>query len=335
MRRSCLMRGACVALLPVVLAALVGCVSLPEVGPFVDATLQLRSGIVASGRVVEAEMRQAEEIVGEQSKDKGEELKAITDKLHSAWEARVKAADALCAYADSLREIVEAGQKGGEAAGSLMSSVKGLAEAAGIVLPGADVMGVVTDTGKFIYAQIALIRASKSLEEALVRTQPAVERISEIIAEDCDDLGKEIQAASRRAVLARTKQYNTEISARNGLLKKQKDLYRKLSEALLQEEDKKGEWEWNADMERLLKVGKLIEAMEIWYQDIRQEDQLRKKRLVTGGELIQSAGQAVVHWAGAHKQLVHAVRDKRSVNPAALLQAAAEIGDLIRRMREL
>ena len=309
MSKSCLTRAARIVLLAVLSAALVGCVSLPEVGPFVDATLQLRSAIVAAGRVTEAEIRRRED------------LKEQADELHSLWEARVKAADALCAYADSLRQIVDAGQKGREAAGSLADSVKNLAGMAGIPL-GPKVVGSVKAAGEFIYGQIALIRASKSLEEALVNARPAVERISEVIAEDFKDLEVKFRAASQLVTTKTVSRYNDELGFRDGLLE---ELSKKDPASLSTPEE----------VDRLVKMCKLLEVSEDWYEGYRMEQEQTEKRLEAARELISSAKEAIGYWSNAHKQLVYALRNRRSVNPAALVQVALELGELARRIREL
>ncbi len=82
-----------------------GCASLPEVSPFVEATVQLRSAMVASGIAVGTELRLTP----------GAEAKA--DELARLWEVRVHSADALVNYSDSLAAIVRSGREGGAAAG--------------------------------------------------------------------------------------------------------------------------------------------------------------------------------------------------------------------------
>ena len=80
----------------------VGCAAMPEVGPFVDATVEMRSAVASSGNAVEAALRQ---MPGDQN---------YADNFARQWSTRVQAVDTLVDYAESLHAIVQAGQTGGK-----------------------------------------------------------------------------------------------------------------------------------------------------------------------------------------------------------------------------
>src|SRR5262245_10686356 len=106
------------------IVGLTGCASLPNVGPFVDASNQLRSAVATSGTVVEGELRL---------------MPAGTDfanKLEKEWEARNQAFSGIAAYANSLKAIVDAGNQGAASAQKVADSVANLAKSAGVALPG-------------------------------------------------------------------------------------------------------------------------------------------------------------------------------------------------------
>ena len=72
-----------------------GC-QLPDAGPFVDGTAQLKGAVAAGGAAVEQELRHS----------LGDEARA--DTLHQNWEARNKAMAALLWYAQAIDGIVAA-----------------------------------------------------------------------------------------------------------------------------------------------------------------------------------------------------------------------------------
>jgi hypothetical protein len=49
--------------------------------------------------------------------------------------------------------------------------------------------------------------------------------------------------------------------------------------------------------------------------------------------LIAATRQAVIDWAGAHRQLLAAVRDGAVVDPQALLQSVVDVRELIGKVR--
>ena len=299
-------------LLLLIAASSFGCASLPETGPFVDATIELRSAVAASGSTVEAELRRMN---GGQK---------YANQLANDWAARIQAVDALVVYAESLRGIVKAGQEGGQAARSLASSVTALAKAAQVAMPAAGAVTVATDTASFIYGQIALVRASRSLEEALMNAQPAVQRIATIIALELKKLDEILRLASADIDSARQVNHQVELGFRKALIKEQKGLYSN-NPADLKPKQKA----------RLLEINELIESTKIWYEPLQTKKEQVEKRLHAGRDLIAAAGQATGQWAAAHEQLVHAIRDNRSINTKALVQATLEVRELIKRIREL
>jgi hypothetical protein len=60
----------------------------------------------------------------------------------------------------------------------------------GITLSTADVAGITTDTATFVYGQIAAVRASYTLAEALQNAQPVVDRFTVLLAQDLEKTGE-------------------------------------------------------------------------------------------------------------------------------------------------
>jgi hypothetical protein len=290
----------------------IGCASLPEVGPFVDATAELRSAVVASGSTAVTELRLMPDGGGS------------ADRLAQMWSGRVQAVDALVFYADSLRSIFKAGQQGGQAARALADSVTGLAQGVGVVIPAAGALPVAADAATFVYSHIALIRASNSLEEALVNAQPAVKRIAVVLAQDLRATDEILQTANADIRQRTLIKHQVEWRFREDLLAEQTALYAKA----------RGD-RTAADEARLFDIDRLLISTKVWYDPLQNELKQAEHRLRAGRQLLAAAVQIIGQWADAHEQLVLAVRDRRTLNTQALVQAAVDIRDLIKRVREL
>jgi hypothetical protein len=285
-----------------------GC-QLPNVGPFVDGTAQLKAAVASSGAAVEQELRVMPGTAQQ------------ADALHNAWAARNNAMVALLRYAQSIDAIVAAGNAGAESAGKVADAVQGLASAAGVAVPGsAAAVGVAVDTAKFIYAQIAVVRAAGDLAQSLDEAQPAVERIAELMRKDLTDLDELVQAASQLSEIAIVAQNNDLSAYRKKLadeLKKDRDLSKKEAR------------------EELAEFSKLMSDADARYGVYQAQLSEVENRLRAARQLINSTGAALDAWAAAHAQLAVAAWKKTTVSTKALTDAAVELRDLVKRIREL
>ena len=293
----------------VAVSAAGGCASLPDAGPFVDATSQYRSAIVASGGAIEGELREIR-------------ATAQAEKFAGEWSVRIRAADALVAYSRSLAAIVAAGNEGAASARKVAESVQTLAGAAGVVLPAAPVVGTVTDVAAFVYGQVASIRASSALAEAMQAAVPAVDQIANIMAKDLLAAESILRAASEVAALNLTTRFNTESAHYKLLVDERTALYK--SPALTRQQE-----------ERLLQLDRLIAATRTWRDGLEAEERANAERLRAGRQLIGATRQGLQAWALAHRDLAAAVAEGRKVDPAALLAAVGEIRELVKRVQSL
>ena len=292
------------------IVGLTGCASLPNVGPFVDASNQLRSAVATSGTTVEAELRL---IPGGA---------AFADQLEQNWEARNKAFAAMAGYSSSLKAIVDAGHEGAVAAQKVADSVSGLAKAAGLALPGSpEAVAVATDIVKFISAQIALARAARSLDQAMEAAQPAVEAITRRIGADLKDLEEILVAASKANdnAIRTGDEFKDLIGYRNQLLRQMGTSNPADAATLAQQ----------------VQLGQLLESTEAWHSRYLARRKETDTRLRLGRALIQTALQSANDWGMAHGNLIMALKERRPANTDSLIQAAAEIQGLIRKVREL
>ena len=287
-----------------------GCAPFPDIGPFADATRQLKAAVAQSGSTVSDELRYAEG------------MEDAADKLDEAWKERNLAFEAIVAYSDSLEAIVSSGNKGRETGGKLADSIKGFAETVGIAIPGSPVaIEAATDSIKLLAAHIANTRAAKSLEDAMVQAHPAVEQIVELVVEDLEDVDDVFRLANKLAEINLKKSYATRIS------------YRKVLEDFVQKADIADANE--AILKKRAQLNELLDSTDSWYGEYRQELEENERRLRVGRALIKTAQGSVQQWVTVHGQVASALRNRRPVSTESLLEAAAEIRGLLERIREI
>jgi len=290
---------------------LVSCKSLPDVGPFVDATYQLKSAVSESGQTVASELRYINDIGAKWS-----------DQLEKDWKARNRAFTAMAAYADSLQAIIASGQGGNQAAGELADSVKGLAEAAGITLPGSPAaIAVATDSIKLIVENINKARAAKSLEDAMVKANPAVEQTIRLISADLQDLDELFLIANKMVEKKFRADYNERFGYRKGL----EDFIQKTQVDAISAED----------LNKLIKVNELLKGTYGWYGEYQKGLEDIRQRLRLGRALIKTADASLSQWVNAHIRVATALQNRQPVNVRSLVEATIQIHELIRKVREL
>lgn len=305
-------RGSTISLLALLALALTatGCAPLPDIGPFADATRQLKTAVAQSGSTVSDELRYTEG------------LEDSADKLDEAWKQRNLAFEAIVAYSDSLEAIVSAGNKGRETAGALADSIHGFAETVGVVIPGSPVaIEAATDSVKLLAAHVANTRAAESLEEAMVQVQPAVKEILELVVADLEDIDGIFRAANKLAEMNLKTSYAQRIS------------YRKVLEDFVQKADITDANE--AVLAKRAQMNALLDSTNSWYSEYQRKLEENERRLRVGRALIKTAQDSLQQWVTAHGQVVSAIRNRRPVNTESLLGAATEIQGLLERIREI
>jgi len=299
------------AMLLMLVVTATGCTSLPNVGPFADATHQLKAAVAQSGSTVSDELRYTEG------------GKEAAEQLVEAWKARNQAFEAIAAYSDSLEAIVSSGNQGSQAAGELADSIQEFANTVGIIIPASPAaIKVANDSIKLLVKYIAITRAAKSLEEAMVKAQPAVEQIVKLIVKDLKDIEGIFRAANKLIEINFKKSYAIRLSYRNTL---QDFVVQNVN--ITDAND--------AVLKRLIQVNELLDSTNSWYSEYQQGLEKIQKRLRVGRALIKTSQASVQQWVTAHKQVVNALKNRRPVSTKSLLEAAVEIQYLLKRVREL
>lgn len=308
-------------LLPALLAGLTGCAALPDMSAYRDATLQLRSTVVAGGNAVQSGLESAAASYGA-GDPTATQIKQQSDRFGSEWRARIDGADALLAYTEAVTDLARSGTQGEASARKLADALGGLATGVGVVLPAAGTVATVTDAAAFVYAHIAAARAAKSLDQALQSAQPAVDRLAAVLSQDLQASLDILHAARRLQATALALKFNEEAAYLRTLARERKTLYGK--DPLTP-----------ADEQRLRQIVELFEATREWREPMEQHQAELEAQYRLRIQLINATQAAVAEWAAAHRSLAAAVRENRSVNVEALVQATQEAKELVRRLRTL
>ena len=298
-----------VLILAVFLAA--GCAALPDVSPFATASRQLAGAIKASGTAISEDLHASPD------------LEAKAKAFDSAWTVRNDLMRAVVAYSDSLVAIVKASGDSRAAARSLADKVGGLAQAVGVVQPGAGpAIDVAADTAAFVWAQIALARAAASLEEALRQAQPAIERLT-IIKSDSRDLVIVVRglAEAQRTALGTT--YNEALGYRKDLGGRRGRLRAKFGTLT------------DAEVAELRRIDELMVPVNAEAQRYEEQKAKVDTREKANLQLIAATRDAMEQWAAAHREVALSLENRRPVSTESLTEAAIELRDLVKRIREL
>lgn len=298
--------------------AVTGCGTLPDAKPFADASQTFAASVSSAGQAVADSLGEA----GALSESDDAAYKARADRFRAAWADRVTATRAVAAYAESISDLVAAGQSGGETVKKVGDSLSGLAGVLGVPLasPAAGVLG---DVARFLVDRIALVRASDSLAGALAQAQPAVDRLAERIASESDQ--------QLRTVLDST--YKNQRSLIRGQYDSEQDQLKLLEARRLQLISPA--LKDTAALPALLQQDQALAAVRARLAErdrrLAEAATAHKARL----QLLNALSAATVSWAHAHRDLATAVREKRKVTVAELQTTVADLKALAKKVSEL
>jgi len=309
------------AFLVAALVALSGACRLPDVQPFADATLQLRTAAVSSGRAISDDIGRVVEHVEGDDAAKAKAKKAHED-FETAWKARNAALSAMVDYSNTLVDVASAPKDSGKTIDGLVGAVTKLSGGVGIPLKVAgEVRGVVMDAAKFITAQIETVLAQKALDGAMRKAQPIIVRISEKLVEDLESMRKLAQDCAG--------------VERNSLAEKYGDFdgyWNHFEPSLLKFEPVNAD---AAALDRQVKLAQALADAEPRKQERDAAYEKMESRLAAQLELLGATSAACEAWAQTHAQLATAVANNKRVDVQALVSAGNEIKGLVERVRGL
>lgn len=291
------------------------CTSLPDPGPFAMATAELHEAVRTSGRAVTDEFGRM---------TSGPE---IAEEFLKAWKKREAVMLAMVAYADSLRAIVASAQQAGDAGKQLAEKAGDLATAAGIISPaaGPPLKGAAEMAGR-VWKEIALAKSASSLTKALEAVQPAVETIADTIAADTQDLRRAVMAALENQLgqIKNEPGYNDIVGFH---------LKAPAAKAAVLKEDL--EYLSSDGKGRLDAIDRKVASTREDYQRFQALNEAVRERSRRISALVDATGDAVARWGCAHKSLVQAMQAREPVTVDSLLDAVADVRQLIKKVRDL
>ena len=319
------------AMLVLVTGLLGGCTALPDTSGYTAATIQVKHAVATTGEAVEAELVAAI--------DAGATTANPTSvaKFNAAWAQTVQSLDAMVAYAQSIEQIIDAGNTGAESATQVADSVKRLVDAVNVVPVGGAAAGLAklsADTVAFVYGEYSKFVAAKSLEEALDRFGPSMAKITALLQAQVADARRLFAEQIEAQVLelhSDTNGYGTWIT-RNDEMDTQAQravtaLVQLIGTDRAADMAKAKTLTAETELARA-QIAPRIAEYEAKLHRIRQRDK-------AGRSVLGAAENAIAAWGDAHQQLVAAVKARKPVSVQALIEAVVEIRTLLQRWREL
>ncbi|MBY0111249.1 MAG: hypothetical protein K2Y21_00400 [Phycisphaerales bacterium] len=306
----------CLSLLAVLCLTLapIGCTALPDVTPFATSSREFASAVKVAGKQVR------EDLQSEPS------LAQHASTFATSWDERNRAMNGMIQYSESLVAIVQATKDARTQAKALGDKLEVLAGAAGIVNPAAGAgVAVGIDVASFVYGQIALVRGAASLEEAMTRAQPVVDKIAEIITQDAPNLRMLVGAVRiKREQNLNSDGWEEVSSFLAGVNTRRTELRNKGLQALSP-----------AERSELAELDRLAAPAERANEKFEALDQANQEKARATLELIEAVRSGVAKWSAAHRSVADALRERQPVSVESLIDAAVEIRDLGNRIKEL
>jgi hypothetical protein len=225
-------------------------------------------------------------------------------------------------YSDSIADLIAASGETGETVKRVGDSLQGLAAVSGVVLA-SPAFGVAGDIARFLADRIAIVRASRSLEDGLAQAQPAVDRIAEHLASETERQLKPLLKRAHDNVVSGIKgNYEDDDNFAASFRPRQTALRAEL----LKDASKVTQLQ---DFDRI--QANVATSLRERDHKIDQAAAAYKARL----QLVNSLSTATVAWAAAHRDLSAAIREKRTVSVTELQETVIELKELIRKVRAL
>ncbi len=314
---------ACSALWPGTMLALVlmllgGCGSLPDAKPFAEATGVLSASAKVSGQALKDSIQEAAAVQPQDQKAYAD----LAERFGKAWKAREVALRGATDYANAMVDVVAASEKSSETVSKVADSLAELSKTFGVPLA-APVVSTVGDVGTFVWTRVRIVRASKSLEQALEGAQPAIDRLATRLIQDSRRDLNPVLGDLRDSVRAGIgKPYDADQNLQQEFEHAQEKLRRQALK----------DGRYLSALQKLDAVKQPLD-MRLAERDLKLEQAAAAYRARL--QLVNAMEVAVQSWADAHRDLARAVKEKRKVSVSELVETAAELRELTKKVRAL
>ena len=307
-----------------------GCTPLPDTSGYTIATIQIKQAVATTGDVVK------EELISAKSAEATSTEANIVEKFDKVWAVTLRSLDAMVVHAQSIEQIVDAGNKGSESAKAVADSVKNLVDTVKVdAISGtsAEIFQLSADTVAFVYGEYSKHVAAKSLKDALEKFGPSIIKITGLIEAQISDAQRlfEEQITAQNLKLATDQKYGRWLK-RQGELDNLAAIATQLLVRAVENNNSSDIAKAKTMLADLDTASKVVEPRIAAYMAEKEALQQREK---IGRSIIGSAESAVAAWGNAHQQLVQAVKERKTVSVESLSATIIEIRTLIQRWREL
>lgn len=308
-----------------------GCAPLPDLSGYTAATSTVRQSVASAGTAVSSEADRAGEVmIGPANIEALRKAKAEFD---TSWAKNRRAMDAMVRYASSIEAIAAAGNQGAKSAGAVADQLQGLIGALG--LPIAPAVGVVLNTGEKLFAQLALVRAAKSLKASLAAADPAVRELQGILSDNIAEAERAhnqlVKAELDTIGFAAPGGFGDIIATDQSLGALAADHAAALDKALA-DGNRARAAALRAELQTIADARVAIAPQLADYQAKRAAIEVRQR---AARALFGASRDALTAWTEAHAELVIAINTRRPVTLASLDAAVVDIRELIKQWRAL
>ena len=158
-----------------ILFCLFGCAT-PNIKPFAEQTSQLAGSVALEQKSISVKFGEVVELARDKEKKGLKEKKKKFDSYRNIINSVLKQS---VNYSDTLVQLAEAGEKGSEAAESLLNCVNDFSSLVGL---GTGIISEgVTSALKELSTAVTKIQAQTSLEKATTEAQPAIDKLADVL----------------------------------------------------------------------------------------------------------------------------------------------------------
>lgn len=315
-----------------------GCTALPDTSGYTIATIQVKQAVATTGDVVK------EELLASITSDATTADENSIKGFDASWAATMRSLDAMVVHAQSIEQIVDAGNKGSESAKAVADSVKNLVDTVKVdTISGATatVFELSADTVAFVYGEYSKHVSAQSLEDALQKFGPSIAKITVLVEAQIGDAGRlfDEQIEAQIQLLNTPAQNIGDAGKRYGSWIKQHgeldNLAGRATQSLVRamQDNNPSEIAKAKTMIADVEIGRKIVEPRI--AEYNTKVNIIRQREKVGRNIIGSSETAVAAWGSAHQQLVKAVKERKPVSVDSLTATITEIRTLIQRWREL
>lgn len=308
-----------------------GCAPLPDLSGYTAATSTVRQSVASAGTAVSSEADRAREVmIGPANVETLRKAKAEFD---ASWAKNRRAMDAMVRYAASIEAIATAGNEGAKSAAEVADQLQGLIGALGV--PIAPAVGVAVSTGEKLFAQLALVRAAKSLKASLASADPAVRELQGVLSDNIADAERAYNQLAMAELgtigFAAPGGFGDVIAADQSLSATAADRAAALDKALADGSAARAA-ALRGELATIAEARAAIAPQLADYQAKRAAIEARRR---AARSLFGASRDALTAWTESHAELVIAINTRRPVTLASLEAAVADIRELIKQWRAL